>query len=46
MIYTIKYQIKNGTVRRKAFIKESRGEAVKFFNWRYGHKILKVTHSH
>ena len=42
MVVTITYQIKNGSVRRKSFIRDTLDEALKFFNWRYGHKILEV----
>jgi hypothetical protein len=42
MVVTIKYQLKNGTVRSKGFIRDTVDEALKFFNWRYGHKVLGV----
>ena len=42
MVVTITYQLKNGTIRSKGFIRDTAAEALRYFNWRYGHKILKV----
>ena len=42
MVVTITYQIKNGQKRSKGFIRDSVKEALAFFNWRYGHKIINV----
>jgi len=37
----ITYQIENGTVYSRSFIKASVNEALNFFKWRYGHIIVK-----
>lgn len=42
MKFTITYQLKNGTKRAKAFIRDTSKEAIAFFNWRYGHKIIDI----
>ena len=42
MVVTITYKIKSGEVRSKGFIRDTVKEALKFFNWRYGHEILSV----
>lgn len=45
MKVTVTYQIKSGETRSKAFIRETVKEALAFFNWRYGHKIINVEQS-
>jgi hypothetical protein len=37
----ITYRVKTGEVRSRSFIKLSVDEALKFFEWRYGHEVLK-----
>ena len=38
----ITYKTKNGEERARSFIKFSVAEALKFFAWRYGHKVIKT----
>jgi hypothetical protein len=37
----ITYKVKSGEVRSRSFIKLSVREALKFFEWRYGHEVIK-----
>lgn len=45
MVVTITYKLKNGTVRKKGFIRDTLKEALAFFKWRYGHEIISVKES-
>lgn len=44
MRITITYETNKTKVKRtKSFIRDTSKEAIAFFNWRYGHKIIDVT---
>lgn len=43
MLVRIEYKTKVlGIHRRRCIIRDTVEEAVKFFNWRYGHKIISI----